>query len=293
MILFTGVTVTDRETKNRKQRYCVLLTIIILCAIICALIIAIIVIERKNSSHKSVSLDTASRQRDPLLFCRNDAVVINPQLKTRKDIFRELDTKEVGMVKKYVRLKLNVTSFDHARINSGSYIYLIELYLPDKKDTIKYLDKAGRIPERRAKVTIINIPRNITIYKIGPIPNPKYHKLIAFNGKKNPLPFVPGLYYLPVQNVRRIQLDLITKMWNLFKETYAVLKIFDTPEEAFQGGLSYLPNLRDIRQETGRLHLSLQWMYNRSPHILFLSHIFVKLDVTDHLPENWKVIQVG
>ena len=262
-----------------------------MCATICALIV-IIVIKHKNCSCKSVSLDTASNQREPLLFCKNDAIVINPQLKTRKDIFRELDTKEIGMVRKYVSLKLNVTSLYHARLNSGSYIFLIELYLPDKKDTIMYLDKAGRIPERRAKVIIIDYPHNITFYKIGPIPNPKYHKLIAFNGKKNPMPFVPGLYYLPVQQVRRIQHELITKMWSLFQETYPILKMFDTPEKAFQGGLNYRAKLKLIRQKTGRIHLPLEWTYSQRPHIYLLSYILVKLDVTDKLPENWKVIQV-
>ena len=290
IILFTGVIVTNRETKNRQKSCYVLLMFIILCAVICALIVTI-AIKDENCSCKSVSLDTASNQREPLLFCKNDAVVINPQLKTRKDIFRELDTKEIGMVIKYVSLKFNVTPFYHAIQNSGSFIALIELYLPDKRDVIMYLDEAGRIPERRAKVIIIDFPRKITFYKIGPIPNPNYHKLIAFNGKKNPLPFAPGIFVLQVQQLRRIQHELITKMWSLFQETYPILKMFDTPEKASQGGLNYVSETRQIRQKTGRIHAPLQWTYSRRPHIQFLSYIFVKLDVTE--TGNWKVIQVG
>ena len=156
-----------------------------------------------------------------------------------------------------------------------------------------YLDKAGRIPGRRAKVIIIDYPHNITFYKIGSIPNPKYHKLIEFNGKKNPMPFVPGFYYLPVQKIRRLQHEILTKMWGLFQETYAILKMFDTPEIAFQGGMNYRAHLMGLRRTEGRLHAPLRWTYSRSPHIHFFSYILVKLDVTDKLPENWKVIQVG
>ena len=123
---------------------------------------------------------------------------------------------------------------------------------------------------------------------------PKYHKLIQFTGRNNPIP-----YYYDFSNlysdsqIQKIQNQMLTEMWSLFRATYEVLKPFETPEEAIKSSLALRSRHNICNQKVGELCTGLDWQLTMRPHIFSLSIINVKINITDSNETNWNVIHVG
>ena len=111
----------------------------------------------------------AKNHRDALLSCKDNSVVFDPNLKDPAHFFQELHREEIDMITKYAGVAFKVKPYTNAKTKSWIFIRLIEIYLPDKVDAINFLDNNGPIPKRRARLTIVNAPFNITDYMVGPI----------------------------------------------------------------------------------------------------------------------------
>ncbi|XP_064608891.1 putative amine oxidase [copper-containing] [Liolophura sinensis] len=107
-------------------------------------------------------------------------------------VFSDLTTVELRSVVAYLyqQTDLNVVKLSDATLSS-SYIYLIELNVPNKTAVLNHLDNQADAPERRAKVVIfrgdLDVPR-VEEYEVGPLPNPTFHTIIYRNGKDS-VPF--------------------------------------------------------------------------------------------------------
>uniref|UniRef100_S4RHK1 Amine oxidase n=1 Tax=Petromyzon marinus TaxID=7757 RepID=S4RHK1_PETMA len=126
-------------------------------------------------------------------------------------IFSDLTPTELTTVKDFLvsDKNLNIVASE-ATVNSN-YIYMIELYNPDKKEALNYLDHGGAKPARVAKAVVFrgaDVQPSIAEYLIGPLPNPTWYRphspstrkrVINFSSRPTTIPEYTALYthFLP------------------------------------------------------------------------------------------------
>lgn len=111
-----------------------------------------------------------------LQFCEFDDSYIQPRNLEKPGVFDDITPSEYSAVYDFIlgNKSMGVKNFDEATVDS-SYILLIELMLPDKKDVIQYLDKKGKRPIRKAKIVIIRGDYSIPCveeYIVSPLNKP-------------------------------------------------------------------------------------------------------------------------
>ncbi|XP_032802281.1 diamine oxidase [copper-containing]-like [Petromyzon marinus] len=144
--------------------------------------------------------------------CPNKFVLngIKPDYKAI-EIFSDLTPTELTTVKDFLvsDKNLNIVASE-ATVNSN-YIYMIELYNPDKKEALNYLDHGGAKPARVAKAVVFrgaDVQPSIAEYLIGPLPNPTWYRphspstrkrVINFSSRPTTIPEYTALYthFLP------------------------------------------------------------------------------------------------
>lgn len=101
-------------------------------------------------------------------------------------VFSDLTAAELSSVMSYLheQNELHLAKATLAGMNT-SFIYLVELNIPNKTAVLDHLDKRGPVPERLAKVVIFR--RDLAVpciqeYEVGPLPNPTFHSIVYKNG---------------------------------------------------------------------------------------------------------------
>ena len=161
-------------TKFRRKIGICRFFLILLCITVVALVIALIVVASKSKAETSESEAQAG-------FCKSGAHNINLEPPNPLPPFHDLTTEEVKSIKDYLygREELNLVNSSDIRCNA-SYIFTMELKIPNKEATLNFLDNQQDQPDREAKVVIFrgdNQPQpDVKEYIVGPLPSPTYMK---------------------------------------------------------------------------------------------------------------------
>ena len=140
-------------------------------------------------------------------------------------IFEDLNEDELKAVRDYMLSdpQLNITAHDQAGLNTN-YIFLIELYPPNKADALAFLDNGGSKPERVAKVVVqaggLDVPV-IQEYLVQPAHKPTSHTLRVNHTTVYPIPFQarPG-DDIEREGVEKLLNEATAKMYKLLYESY-------------------------------------------------------------------------
>jgi len=283
---------TEKGKKDRKQAIAIVALVLI---VIILIIVLIVVATAKVKCEKEKETKQATKKQ--YMSCKNDKITIDPKFKDETNVFRHLDNEELQSIVSYISKQFVIRpKKPMTPVYNLSYIQNIELYVPNKKDALGYLDNGKAKPKRNAIVTIVKGPDTITFYVVGPLPKPTYHELAKFNDRKNPMPYVPNpheLLFTPRFN--EISKECLTRMWEIFRNTYEKLEKFKTAEDAIKGGVTHWDAMTN-KQVEGEIHTTMIWRYlpdkisNR--HLDFMSVITVMINVTSKVDEEWKIFQV-
>ena len=134
-------------------------------------------------------------KQTPLPYCdfREEDYVTPRDLKN-PDVFDDLNPAEYDAVRSFLMTvqELNIKSGYGISVNS-SYIYMIQLFIPDKAEVTEYLDRNGDKPDRVAKAIVIRgdlSPPGVEEYIVYPLPAPKkYKKYRNPSFRRYPIPY--------------------------------------------------------------------------------------------------------
>lgn len=180
-------------------------------------------------------------------FCTySDDDYVKPRDFNDPEVFDDLTPEEYDAVNSFMlqNKELRIKHFQEAVVNS-SYIYMIDLFLPNKHDTIQYLDNGSKRPTREAIVTVVRgdiKPPAVEEYIVSPTKRPKtLRRYKNPSYRRDPIPFTSR----PSDDVeyRYIFLVIINKLteqlYPLLMESYGLcyhnctkgvncLEVFDT-----------------------------------------------------------------
>ncbi|KAI8520044.1 amine oxidase [Branchiostoma belcheri] len=120
-------------------------------------------------------------------------VISEPVDEDDPSIYDDLTPKEHQAVRDYLLAQsmLELVSWEDATLHD-SYIYAMELHVPNKAEALRFLDRGGPRPDRQALVIVYGGSRvapTVEEYVVGPLPNPTRHTRYAPPGRKNPIPW--------------------------------------------------------------------------------------------------------
>lgn len=124
----------------------------------------------------------------------SDTDNVKPRDYNDPEVFDDLTPSEYEAVNSFMlqNKELNIKQFYEAEVNS-TYIYMIDLFLPNKHETIQYLDNTSKRPTRKAIVTVVRGDRNpptIEEYIVSPTMQPTTLKLYKNPSyRRDPIPF--------------------------------------------------------------------------------------------------------
>ena len=167
-------------TKLRRQIGLCRIAIIVLCVIVLALAIALVAVvvtmrnSDKESAVESKSASAQSHSDDCKLGLEN--INVNPP-----DVlppFHDLTSAEMKNVRQFLydQKDLKLVPIPEIGVDK-SYIFKMELQIPNKEKTLNYLDKGGQQPHREATVTVFRgdmVEPQVQEYVVGPLPLPTY-----------------------------------------------------------------------------------------------------------------------
>lgn len=109
------------------------------------------------------------------------------------NVFQDLTTSELVAVRNYLhsQASLNLTAYSKATLRDN-FIYAIELFLPDKETALKYLDKGGSKPQRRARAIIFHgsdKAPHVQEYVVQSLPKPSSHVKLQLKNRKTKVPY--------------------------------------------------------------------------------------------------------
>ncbi|XP_078727416.1 diamine oxidase [copper-containing]-like [Lampetra fluviatilis] len=158
--------------------------------------------------------------------CPNKFVLngIKPDYKAI-EIFSDLTPTELTTVKDFLvsHKELNIVASE-ATVNSN-YIYMIELYNPDKKEALHYLDHGGAKPARVAKAVVFrgaDVQPSVAEYLIGPLPNPTWYRPHSPSTRKRVINFSSRPTTIPEYNALHGEFmpRVFEKVNHILKESY-------------------------------------------------------------------------
>ena len=185
-----------------------------ICLVVLCLILLILVIVLAGKQKDGLNAE-------PLLSCIS-ASTKDSQLSSTPNMFQDLTPYELTAAYTYLKKQkaLNLTPFEKATLKDN-FVYAIELFLPNKKDALKYLDNNGPRPSRQARVIIFHGAASkpfVREYLVGPLPDPSGHKILHLRHYKTTVPY----YGRPFTFLDF--LSLVDIMRNATKEAYPLLK---------------------------------------------------------------------
>ncbi|XP_053120644.1 membrane primary amine oxidase-like [Hemicordylus capensis] len=111
----------------------------------------------------------------------------------RSWVFADLTQEELVQVIRYLKSNLGAGLVDASRANpSENCIYLVDLQLPPKAETLLFLDYGGSCPAREALAVVYfgnQSHPNVTEFVVGPLPEPMYHRDVTVQKYGGPIPY--------------------------------------------------------------------------------------------------------
>lgn len=199
----------DKGEKNRRLIGILRIVVIVQLVIILALIIAFAV----HATQLKSEIDSA-----PGLCSETSNINLNPPEVLPP--FYDLTAEEIKAVKDFLYndRDLNLVRPSNIAVNA-SYIYTIELIVPNKKVTLDYLDKNGAPPKREARAIIFRGDKSETYieeYTVGPLPNPVYKT----DQTTVPFRYRPLTEPEMAASMALLQREVGTKAAKILKESY-------------------------------------------------------------------------
>ena len=158
-----------------------------LCTLVVALVIALCIIATKATANDSSKVTSSKGSSCSSPYKQDTQLPKNPS------VFQDLSPGEYHAVRDYLMKQSSLNLTAHGKLTMDSnFVYLIELYLPNKKDVLEYLDNNGKMPARRARVIIVNggkSPPDVEEYLVSPLPRPSTHQRLYLAHRANPVPF--------------------------------------------------------------------------------------------------------
>ena len=107
--------------------------------------------------------------------------------------FHDLTEAELRAIQEYVYglPKLGLVKPSNASTNT-SYLYAVDLFLPNKEDVLAFLDEGKKQPPRSAKIVVFRgdqRPPMVEEYILGPLPEPVFCELFNSTAHRNPVPY--------------------------------------------------------------------------------------------------------
>ena len=164
----------DSPGTYRRQIGVCRLVVAVLCVVIVALVIALAVVVSRASS----AAETAKAAYESQSCSAGNNINLDPPKVVPP--FHDLTSEEIKALKRFLHRQkdLNLVSASDIASNN-SYIFTMELHVPNKKDTLNYLDKSAPAPIREAYVVIFRGDKANPVveeYIVGPLPNPTNKK---------------------------------------------------------------------------------------------------------------------
>ena len=158
----------DNAKNRRTIGLCRLIVVVLVIAVV-ALAIALGVVASKLKD-RELKVNGACK--------KTSNIDLNPP--AHLSPFHDLTPTEVGAVRKFLHQQesLNLVPPSKIAVNS-SYVFSFELHVPNKQETLAYLDDGRPQPAREAHVVIFRgdlSPPVSEEYTVGPLPNPTYLK---------------------------------------------------------------------------------------------------------------------
>ncbi|KAK3083681.1 hypothetical protein FSP39_001420 [Pinctada imbricata] len=174
------------EQGSSVNRY---LIFVIFLLVILSLALTIALIAMNSSKHDTFKDN--SKQQCNCRLVKEKQIFLDEEPNI-PPVFHDLTKSEIRSIQKYLYedSDLNLVK-PSANKTNASYVFTIELYLPDKSDVLMYLDENGPKPTRMARVTIIRENfQNPEINEIivEPLPNPSSHRPVP--GKPESIRFI-------------------------------------------------------------------------------------------------------
>lgn len=119
---------------------------------------------------------------------------INLDISDNPSVFAHLTESEIRGLRQYLRSVPDLRLVDFLNNLNKSFIFMSEIYLPEKQEVLNYLDKGGSKPPREAHVVLYRgdeQPPYIEELIVGPLPTPTSHRPIPNRPRKIPFEYRP------------------------------------------------------------------------------------------------------
>lgn len=208
---FSELSMSDSESPGKYRRTIGVCRLIVagLCVIIIALVVAIAIVASRSQDKTELASQSCPGSNNIHL---DPPETLPP--------FHDLTRSEIMSVKEYLygQPGLNLVHAGYIRSNA-SYIFTMELNIPNKIDTLKFLDKGGPAPVREAYVFIFRGDKQEPVveeYVVGPLSKPTYMKA----QKTQPFLYRPWTSPEIVGAVSVMHKEINTKVSNILEESY-------------------------------------------------------------------------
>lgn len=155
------------------------------------LMVALIVVVKNNADDDASGPTPAAQTGE----CEQYDLTYRDTETSSPSVFQDLTRQEITGLKKYLyeRSGLNLVRPSASKKNA-SFVFMLEVHLPNKSLVLNHLDQGAAQPPREAKVIIIRgtTPnREINELIVGPLPTPTYHKPVPGIREKIPYFYRP------------------------------------------------------------------------------------------------------
>ena len=270
-------------TKLRRQIGVWRLIVIVLCVAIIALVVAFAIVV-VNMKEKLVEAHAA--------HCKIGTQNINLDPPKVLPPFHDLTREEINNIKEFLydQHDLNLVPASEIQVNE-SYIFTMEIKIPNKAQTLNYLDNGRQRPEREATVIIFRgdaAEPHIEEYTVGPLPHPIFLK------KVTTYPFRYRPFTLPemVDVVTKVSIEVQDKAEKLLEESYkGRMQLGDCKKNC----LGFQLQIPESSAITGHTHKRRYWLWLYQIVEYFSLHpldFLVLTDVTGTTPDKYEIVKI-
>ena len=269
----------DKTTKYRRQigRFRVIIALLSLISLI--LLVALVVVIVKPLNERAESDTCPSRQ---------ESIDLSPPKALPP--FHDLTAEEILLVREFLYGKsdLNLVNASAIRCNV-SYIFNIELRVPNKDITLRYLDEGKEPPPREAHVVVFRGDKQepyVEEFIVGPLPNPIYiknKKTFPFRYRPVTGPEMTGATNLLIEEVH-------SKAGHILMESYGG-KLVDCEENCLEFGM-----ITPFSSASSGEPITRKMWFWLTPAVEFWSlyplDFLVLLDLTGRFTEYYKIEKI-
>ena len=266
--------------------------VIVLCVIVIALVIAFAVVAAKmNDNAKEENAKEKITEAHSANECKSGLENINLNQPEVLTPFYDLTREEIHNIKDYLykQRDLNLVHASNIAVNK-SYIFTMEIRVPNKEQTLNYLDRNQRQPDREATVIIFRgdvADPQVEEYTVGPLPLPSY--------KKGPVayPFKYRPFTLPewVDMVEKVSKEVQDVAGDLLWESYKGKMLGHCEKQC----LGFQLNIPESPGVTGNTQKRRYWLWMFQVVEYFSLHpldFLVLTDVTGTDVNQYEIVKV-